>query len=278
MTTIGAHTAHSKAAVAGDGWQGAHLPGQIALLAGRSLRALARNPKLLIISLLQPMVFLVLLTQVFSSLGTTANFPAGATYVDYLMPGFLVVSALSVASEAGVALTTELRSGLLARFRALPISRSSVLFARSVAEVIRNVILMVVLLGLAMLVFGFDPAGGLAGLGAALLLATLMSASMVWVFLALAAWLRNPEAMQALGFLLLFPLMFVSSMFVPVANLPGWLQAVAKVNPVTYAIDASRSLTLDLPVGNLIAASVATSAGLMVVGIAAAVAGFRRPL
>ncbi len=259
-------------------WRGTNVPVQIFVLTGRTLRGLVRNPQLLIISMAQPVVFLVLLTQVFSSLASADNFPAGITYVDYLMPAFIAVSGLSAASEAGVGLTTDMRSGVLSRFRSLPVSNISVLFARSIAEVFRNVLVIAMLVVLAILLFDFDPPGGLSGVVFAGLLALAVSWGVVWVFLALGAWMRTAEGMQALGFMLLFPLMFVSSMFVPVANLPGWLQAVAKINPVTYLVDAARNLAFDLPVGNGIVLTLVASLALMIIGMVAAILGFRRPL
>lgn len=98
------------------------------------------------------------------------------------------------------------------------------------------------------------------------------------MFIAAGAWLRNAEVMQMVGFLLMFPLMFASSAYVPVGNLPGWLQAVAHVNPMTYAVNASRALSLNLPVGTGVVSALATSAGLAIVGATLAIRGFRRPL
>nr|AIW62984.1 ABC transporter [uncultured bacterium BAC-AB1442/1414/561] len=274
MTTISA----VESRVDTSTWQGTNIIIQVLVLTGRSLRALIRNPQLLMISLAQPVVFLVLLTQVFSSLASADNFPAGITYVDFLMPAFIAVSGLSAASEAGVGLTTDMRSGVLTRFRSLPVSNIAVLFARSIAEVVRNILVITLLVVLAVLLFDFDPPGGFSGVLLAGLLSVAVSWGVVWIFLALGAWLRTAEGMQALGFIALFPLMFVSSMFVPVANLPGWLQAVAKVNPVTYVVDASRNLAFELPVGNSAVLALVASVALTAIGMTAAIIGFRRPL
>ncbi|NUT96633.1 MAG: ABC transporter permease, partial [Saccharothrix sp.] len=112
---------------------------------------------------------------------------------------------------------------------------------------------------------------------AALALSLAVGWGLGWVFLAIATWLRNAELMQTVGFLAMFPLMFASSAYVPVSGLPGWLQAVANVNPLTHAVDAARALALAHPVTGVVGALV-TSAALAVVGWAFAVRGFRRPL
>jgi ABC-2 type transport system permease protein len=105
-----------------------------------------------------------------------------------------------------------------------------------------------------------------------------VSWALSWVFLAVGAWVRDAESMQSVGFLAMFPLMFASSAFVPIDGLPGWLRVIATINPLTYAVDASRNLALDLPVGSGVVAALAASAGLLLVGVIAAVRGFRRPL
>ncbi|GII92905.1 ABC transporter permease [Sinosporangium siamense] len=259
-------------------WRGSGFATQVLVLTERSLRATTRNPKLMVAALVQPLVMVVLFTQVFSSMADTRNFPAGVGYVDFLMPAFMAVSGLSAASEAGVGLTTEMRNGVLARFRSMPISRVSVLFARSLSDLIKNAVQLALLLAFSALVFGFRAPGGVPGLLGAFLLALLVSWAMIWVFLALGAWLGNAETMQAVGFLALFPLMFFSSMFVPVANLPTWLQVIAHANPLTYAIDATRDLALGAPAGGIVLTSVAACAVLALAGATAATARFRRPL
>jgi len=97
------------------------------------------------------------------------------------------------------------------------------------------------------------------------------------VFLAMAAWLRSEEVMNSVGFLAMFPLMFASNAFVPIESLPGWLQAVAKVNPLTYTVDAARGLSLALPMENGPTAAVVVSTLLGALSVLLAVRGFRRP-
>lgn len=259
-------------------WQGTGIANQIGILTGRSMRALLGDPKLVIFSVLQPLIMLLLFSQVFSGIADTAGFPPGVSYIDYLMPAILVTTGLGAALQSGIGLVTDMNNGVLGRLRSLPINHGSVLVARSLADLIRTAIQLVILLVAAVVLFGFSPAGGVLGVLAAFLLALAVSWSLSWGFLAIGAWLRNAETMQTVGFLAMFPLMFASSAFVPVDGLPAWLRVIATVNPLTYAVDASRDLALSMPLGTGVLGALATSAGLLVVGFVAAVRGFRRPL
>lgn len=259
-------------------WRGTGTTQQIGILTGRSLRALMGDPKLVAFSVLQPLIMLLLFSQVFGSMASSANFPAGVSYIDYLMPAILVTTGVGAALQSGIGLVSDMKNGVLARLRSLPINPGSVLVARSLSDLIRTAIQLVILLTAAVVLFDFSPAGGLLGVAPAFLLALAVSWALSWVFLAVGAWVRNAESMQSVGFLAMFPLMFASSAFVPIDGLPGWLRVIATINPLTYAVDASRNLALDLPVGSGVVAALAASAGLLLVGAVAAVRGFRRPL
>jgi ABC-2 type transport system permease protein len=259
-------------------WRGTNVATQIMVLTARSLRAIIRDPRMIIFSLLQPLVMLVLFSQIFASIAKTPGFPHGVSYIDYLMPAILVNTAMGSAVQSGVGLVTDMKNGVIARFRSLPIRLGSVLFARSLSDIVRTGIQLIVMLGFAALLFGFAPAGGMLGVLGAWALGLVVGWGLGWVFIAVAAWLRSAEMMQMVGFLLMFPLMFASSAYVPINGLPGWLQAVAHVNPMTYAVNASRNLALDLPVGGGVVAALATSCGLALIGALFAIRGFRRPL
>lgn len=259
-------------------WRGTSVTNQIGILTGRSLRALVSDPKLVILSLLQPLIMLLLFSQVFGSMAGTGNFPAGVTYINYLMPAILVTTGVGAALQSGIGLVTDMKNGVLGRLRSLPVNNMSVLVARSLADLVRTGVQLLLLLVAATLLFDFSPAGGVPGVLLAFLLALAVSWALSWVFLAVGAWLRNAESMQTVGFLAMFPLMFASSAFVPVDNMPTWLSVVATINPMTYAVDASRNLALALPVGSGVVGALAASAGLLVVGVVAAARGFRRPL
>lgn len=258
-------------------WRGTDFGTQVLVLTQRSLRTLVSDPRMIVFSILQPLIMLTLFSQIFASIANTPGFPQGVAYIDFLMPAILVNTAMQSALQAGVGLVTDMKNGVLARFRSLPIRSGSVLVARSLSDLVRTAAQLLLMLVFAVVVFGYSPAGGVVGTGAALALALAVGWGLGWIFLAIAAWLRNAELMQTVGFLAMFPLMFASSAYVPISGLPGWLQAVAKVNPLTFAVDAARSLALAQPVTGVVGALV-TSAVLAVAGWLFAVKGFRRPL
>lgn len=258
-------------------WRGTDFGTQVLVLTQRSLRTLVSDPRMIVFSVLQPLIMLTLFSQIFASIANTPGFPAGVAYIDYLMPAILVNTAMQSALQAGVGLVTDMKNGVLARFRSLPIRLGSVLVARSLSDLVRTAAQLVLMLLFAVAIFGFSPAGGVAGVTVALALSLAVGWGLGWVFLAIATWVRNAELMQTVGFLAMFPLMFASSAYVPVSGLPGWLQAVANVNPLTHAVDAARALALAQPVTGLVGALV-TSAGLAVLGWVFAVRGFRKPL
>lgn len=259
-------------------WHGTDFLTQVSVLTMRSLRAIVRDPRMLFFSLLQPLVMLTLFSQIFSSIAKTPGFPAGVNYIDYLMPAILVTTGLGSALSSGAGLITDMKNGVVSRLRAMPVHHASILLARSLSDVVRTGLQLVIMLLFAALVFGFDPAGGMGGIVEAWVLALFVSWGLQWLFMAVASWLRNAELMQTAGFLLMFPLMFGSSAYVPLAGLPGWVRAIAKVNPLTYAIDAARALSLGGAVGTGVLWAVVASAALGVIGVVCAVLGFRKPL
>ncbi|GAA2711281.1 MULTISPECIES: ABC transporter permease [Streptomyces] len=256
-------------------YAGAGTVRQIRVLAGRSLRAL-RDPALVLPGVLEPILMLTVFSQVFKSVSQTSAFPAGVSYIDYLLPAFLVTSAVSTGLKSGVALTTELNNGIIARFRSMPIRTSSILIGRSIADTALSTVNMVVLLVSGALVFGFDPAGGVAGAAGCLLIATVLSWSLGWVFMALSAWLRRPEALQPVGGIINLVLLFASNAFVPADGLPSWLRHVAEVNPMSRAITAARDLSAGHWGAGTLLAPLAICAVIAAVAAPLAVRSFRR--
>lgn len=259
-------------------WRGTGVATQIYVLTEKQLRKLVTDPKLLLFSVLQPLILLVLFGQIFSSIANTPNFPPGVSYIDFLVPAILVNTAMQSALMSGVGFHEDIKNGVIVRLRSLPIWLGSVLVARSLYDLARGGIRQVILVLLAYVLFGFAPRGGLPGVFGAVLLSLVIGWALGWVFLALACWLRNAEAMQGVGFAVMFPLMFASSAFVPVSGLPGWVRAVATVNPMTYGVDAARSLSLNAPAFNSVVATAAISSVIALAGATLAVRGFRRPV
>lgn len=256
-------------------WQGTGVLTQIRVLAGRSLRGL-REPRLLLPSLIEPLILLVLFGQVFSSIAKTPGFPPGVSYIDYLLPAILITTGVGAGLQSGATLTAEMRNGVIGRFRSMPIRTVSILAARGVADAVRLAFELVILVVLGALMFGFSPAGGIAGTMGGLLMGVLVGITLGWVFMAVAAGLRRPEVVQMVGSLATFPLMFASNAFVTIENLPGWLQVFASVNPLSYAITASRGLALGEPNALAVLSAVAICLAITAVAMPLAIRSFRR--
>ncbi|WP_371603907.1 ABC transporter permease [Streptomyces sp. NBC_01220] len=249
-------------------WRGGSIRAQLWVLTGRQIRSMYGDTRLALFSLLQPLIMLLLLSEIFGSMANRDDFPHGVRYIDYLVPALLVTTGIGSAQGAGVGLVKDMDNGIVARFRVLPTRLPLVLVARSLADLLRVFTELLVLLACGTVFFGFRPSGGVLGTAAALLLTVFVIWSLIWCFIALAAWLRSVEVMSSIAVLVMFPLMFASSAFVPLKGLPEWLQVVAKVNPVTYAVDGSRRLALGWDLGLGVVGALGTSAVLL------ALAGF----
>ncbi|PRX51377.1 ABC-2 type transport system permease protein [Prauserella shujinwangii] len=229
------------------------------------------------LNLCQPVVLLLLFSQVFGAIANPELLPPGTAYVDYLLPALLVTTVMGPATNSGVGLVRDMTGGFLTRLRSMPVDPCWILLARSVSDVARVVAQLIVLVIAGVVLFGFVPAGGPLGMLAALAVAVLVAWTLTWIFLALGSWLRDVEMMQSIGVISVFPLMFASSAFVPVHAFPGWLQVVAMANPMSHAMRATRELALGWSTGHTLPA-VATCVGFLALGMFCAVRGFRRPI
>lgn len=251
------------------------------IIAGRNLTTLRRVPQLLVFSTIQPILFVVMFRYVF---GGEIHIPGVAHYVDYLMPGIFGQTVAFGAITTGIGLAEDLGTGLIERFRSLPMARSAVLAGRTLADLCRNFFVVALMVGMGTLV-GFRIHRGvlpfLGGLGLLLLFGLALS----WVFGIVGMTVPNAETAQAAAFPLIFPLVFASSAFVPVRNMPGWLQAFAKNQPVTATVNAVRALSLDhataerligASTGELVIKSLAWSLGILLVAAPLAVRRYRR--
>ncbi|MFI0820745.1 ABC transporter permease [Streptomyces sp. NPDC021098] len=258
-------------------WHGAKIATQLSVLTGRQLRSVYSSRRLVVFSLLQPVIMLLLFSQVFGSMADPADLPHGVRYIDYVVPALLITTGIASAQAAGVGLVGDMNNGMVARFRVLPTRLSLVLVARSLADLFRVATQLCVLLVVAYVVLDFHPAGGLPGTAAALILTLFVIWSLIWGFIALAAWLRGVELIASIAALVMFPLTFVSSAFVPLSALPEWLRWVAHLNPVTYAVEGSRRLALGWDPGWSVPGSLATGVAFMSLAVCVAVRAFRRP-
>jgi ABC-2 type transport system permease protein len=248
----------------------------LSALVWRNLRKVSRSPQLVFFSLIQPVVFLLLFSQVFRSIQQTPGFPQGVSYVDYLVPAILITSLGTNSVQSGVGIAGDLLTGLMDRFRFMPIRSSAVLLARSLSDIVRSGVQTLVLLLVAVLFLGFRFHTGVAGVIGVFVIALLFGWALSWVYIAVGTATRNIEATQMAGFLITFPLMFASSAFVPSPTLPGWLQGFLVVNPFSQTIDASRALALGWPAWTQVLEALAAIVGLATIGIALALTAFRR--
>lgn len=208
-------------------------------VAWRNLTALRRMPRLLVFSTVQPVIFVLMFRYVF---GGAIAIP-GVDYVNYLMPGIFAQTVVFGATQTAIGLAEDLGRGLIERFRSLPMARSAVLAGRTIADLTRNVFVVFLMLVVGYLV-GFRVQTGVAGLLAGVVVILLFGFSLTWLFASLGLVARDAETAQAMAFPVLAPLVFVSSAFVAVDTMPGWLQPFARYQPVSVAVDAVRSLML----------------------------------
>ncbi|MGW7537084.1 ABC transporter permease [Amycolatopsis sp. NPDC054798] len=256
-------------------WPEATFWTQVRVLAARSLRTAFGDWRLVFFGLLQPVVLLLLFSQVFSGVGALPSVAAYQGYVNFLVPATLVNISMTTAMSSGAGLLAEIYSGFTGRLRCLPISLFSVLMARTLADSARLCVQLVVTVAASVLFLGFRPAGGVLGLSLALVLTLVVGWCLSWVFVAITTWLRKAETLQAASFVVMFPLMFSSSAYMPLDSMPEWVRAVSSVNPLTYAIDATRALALARPVGWSVAAALAIAAVAAAAGSALAARTFR---
>jgi ABC transporter DrrB family efflux protein len=211
-------------------------------VAERNLIAYVRVPQLLVFSTIQPIMFVLLFRYVFSG-AVSGSLPAGVDYVDYLMPGVFVQTATFGALGSAIGLATDLKSGLLERFRSLPMARSAVLTGRTLGDLGRNVFVTTLMLVVGVLV-GFrthtPPLEVLSGV----LLLLFFGYTLSWIFATVGLMTGDPESAQAAAFPILAPLVFASSVFVPVSSMPSWLQGFAEHQPVSVTASAVRGLMI----------------------------------
>lgn len=243
----------------------------VGTITARNLRRLVRVPTLIAFATVQPILFVVLFTYTW---GGAVQPPGVAHYVDYVLPGTFVLAIAFGASQTGVAIADDLTTGMIDRFRALPMARSAVLAGRTVADAIRNLFVLALMTGVGSAIgfrFHAGPLAALAAFGLALAIGVAFS----WMFALLGLLVRDPESAGIGGLLAVIPLIFVSSTFVPVATMPGWLQAFASRNPITITVDALRALCLGGPTATHVWQALAWITALLAVTIPAAVLRYR---
>jgi len=213
------------------------------VLARRNLARIPRQPDLLIAYTIQPVMFVLLFVYVFGGAISTPGFD----YVDFLMPGIIVQSIAFGGFVTALGLSEDVKKGLIDRFRSLPMSRAAVLLGRTISDVALNVLSLGVLFAVGFLAgFNFIDASAWEILGG-IFLCLLLGYAFSWIFALIGLYSSAPETANAIGFTLIFPLTFASSVFVPVETMPDGLRQFAEANPFTTISDAVRSMWLGTP-------------------------------
>jgi daunorubicin/doxorubicin transport system permease protein len=226
----------------------------------RGMLKVKHVPEQLLDATLTPVLFLLMFNYMFG--GAVAG--STTDYLQFLLPGILVISVLFTTVYSGVALNTDVTKRVVDRFRSLPIARPAPLVGALLGDTVRYLVAatVIVTLGVAM---GYRPEAGVGGVVGAVLLVIVFAFGLSWVFTTLGMLLRAPNAVTNAGFMFIFPLTFLSNVFVNPGTLPGWLQGFVDVNPITKLVDASRGLMEGSATVGQILVPLATAAALTLV-------------
>jgi len=240
----------------------------------RNMLRYVRVPTLLMFSTIQPVMFVLLFRYVFGGAIKLPGFPYH--YVDYLMPGIFVQTVIFGSTQTGVGLADDMTKGMIDRFRSLPMARSAVLAGRTLSDTARNAF-VVVLMGVVGYFVGFRVHTGLLPALVGIALALGFGFCFSWISALIGLAVHDVEAAQAASFVWIFPLVFASTAFVGIKTLPGWLQAWARVNPVSLAVDSLRGLLTGVPTTtHHLGYTIAWLVGILVVFVPLSVNKYRR--
>lgn len=211
------------------------------LLTWRNLIHYVRVPQLIAFAVIQPIMFTVLFVYVFGGAIDT-----GVSYVDFLIPGIIVQTVVFGSMGSGINIAEDMQKGIMDRFRSLPIARGTVLAARTLADTLRNALSVLIMAGIGYLMgYRFHGLAGDAAL--AIGLCVLIGLAFSWIASCIGLLVKDTQTAEIAGFTWVFPVVFSSSIFVPVRTMPDWLEAIASRNPITYAADAARGWSLGAP-------------------------------
>lgn len=240
-------------------------------VARRNLIGLTRVPTTIVFSTVQPVIFVLMFRYVF---GGAIEVP-GVRYVDFLMAGIFVQTVTFGSMNTGIGLADDLQKGLIERFRSLPMARSAVLAGRAIADSVRNLFVIVLMIAVGMLV-GFRVHTSVGGLLLAVVVLLTFGVAMSWVMAFVGLSVGNAEAAQAASFPVMALLVFASNSFVPTDTMPGPLQAYAEHQPVTATVNAIRALVIGGPTLSRVLVALAWSAAIVAVFAPLAVRRYRR--
>ena len=248
------------------------LLGDTALLTGRSLRHIARSPDTIITTTIMPIAFLLLFVYVFGGAIRVGSGP----YVDYLLPGILLITIASGIAYTAFRLFLDLKGGIFERFQSMPIARSSVLWAHVLTSLVANLISLLVVVLVALLM-GFRSGAGVAAWLAVAGILALFTLALTWIAVIPGLTAKSADGASGFAYPLLF-LPFISSAFVPTATMPGPVRAFAEHQPVTSIVNAIRDLFSQHPVSADLWIALAWCTGILVVAYVLAQATYRRKI
>ncbi|HZC71971.1 MAG TPA: ABC transporter permease [Jatrophihabitans sp.] len=238
----------------------------------RNLLVWMRVPAYIAFTVIQPVMFVLIFRYVFGG-----AIPVGVEggYVNFLMPGIIAQTAAFATFGTAIALAIELQKGVIDRFRSMPMARSAVLAGRLVADTSRMLVTILIIVGVGYAV-GFRFENGFLPAVAMIAFATLFGLAICCIAAFTGLAIKDEESVQAFGMIWLFPLTFLSSAFVPIDTMPGWLQAFANNQPVTYVVDTMRALALGGPIADNLWKSIVWLVGIFVVFAPLAVRAYKR--
>jgi ABC-2 type transport system permease protein/oleandomycin transport system permease protein len=238
----------------------------------RNLLVWARVPAYIVFTVIQPVMFVLMFRYVFGG-AIPVKVPGG--YVNFLMPGIIGQTAAFASFGTAIALATEVQKGVIDRLRSMPMARSAVLAGRLVADTARMLLTILIIVGVGYAV-GFRFRLGAGPAVAMVALATVFGLAICTISAFTGLTIKDEESVQAFGLIWLFPITFLSSAFVPISTMPGWLQAFANNQPVTYVIDTLRALAIGGPVWPSLWKSIVWLVAILVVFVPLSVRAYRR--
>lgn len=244
----------------------------VLVMAKRSMLAHVRTPAQLATTAALPVMWVLLFNYV---LGGGFQRPGAIPYIEYLVPGVLVLAVTFNMNNVAVAVAEDLQKGMIERFRSLPMGRSSFLAGRTVFDIAKNLLAIAVVFAIGALA-GFRFQTGAAAVLEAVGVTLALGFAISWLGVLIGLLAGNVEAAQAGSLLLVIPAIFITSLFVPIGTMPQGVQAVARNNPVTHAVDAARALLLGEPAATAVIQTLLWSAGIVIVVIPLAVLRYNR--
>ena len=236
----------------------------------RDVRRYLRLPQLLFTNIILNVVLLLLFNYVFGGAIQTG----GIAYIQYFLPGFLAQSVVFGSTQTSVGISEDLSKGLIDRFRSLPMARVAFLSGRVVSDAMRYLILIVIMIGVGYAA-GFRFEAGFLSAFSGVWLIVLFGIALTWLGVFIGISVKDVETAQVAGFVWVFPLVFASSLYVPIETMPSWLQVFAEINPVTPMVDTIRGLSWGTSISSSLWKILAWDAGIILVTLPPALRKYR---